>query len=31
VAFDVADDTFLVGYGMDDNDKGRNLPYIGAV
>ncbi|MBX3473831.1 MAG: hypoxanthine phosphoribosyltransferase [Planctomycetes bacterium] len=31
VAFDVADDTFLVGYGMDDNDKGRNLPYIGTV
>lgn len=31
VAFDVTDDTFLVGYGMDDNDKGRNLPYIGAT
>lgn len=31
VAFDVADDQFLVGYGMDDDDKGRSLPYIGAV
>jgi hypoxanthine phosphoribosyltransferase len=31
VAFDVADDEFLVGYGMDDSDKGRSLPYIGAV
>jgi len=31
VAFDVDESEFLVGYGMDDNDKGRNLPYIGAV
>jgi hypoxanthine phosphoribosyltransferase len=31
VAFDVSSDDFLVGYGMDDSDKGRNLPYIGAI
>lgn len=31
VAFDVSEDQFLVGYGMDDDDKGRNLPYIGVV
>ncbi|MBZ0137982.1 MAG: hypoxanthine phosphoribosyltransferase [Planctomycetes bacterium] len=31
VAFDVKADDFLVGYGMDDNNKGRTLPYIGKV
>lgn len=31
VAFDVQADTFLVGYGMDDENKGRTLPYIGTV
>lgn len=31
VCFDVAADKFLVGYGMDDNNKGRTLPYIGEV
>ncbi|MCB9932459.1 MAG: hypoxanthine phosphoribosyltransferase [Planctomycetes bacterium] len=31
VAFDVQADTFLVGYGMDDENKGRTLPYIGKV
>ncbi|MCZ7605938.1 MAG: phosphoribosyltransferase family protein [Planctomycetota bacterium] len=31
VAFDVQADTFLVGYGMDDQNKGRTLPYIGTV
>lgn len=31
VAFDVADDKFLVGYGMDDENRGRTLPYIGIV
>lgn len=31
VCFDVDADKFLVGYGMDDNDKGRTLPYIGEV
>jgi hypoxanthine phosphoribosyltransferase len=31
VAFDVSDDAFLVGYGMDDEDRGRTLPYIGVV
>lgn len=31
VAFDVDADTFLVGYGMDDEGKNRTLPYIGAA
>lgn len=31
VAFDVPEDKFLVGYGMDDEDRGRCLPYIGEV
>jgi hypoxanthine phosphoribosyltransferase len=31
VAFDIKDDKFLVGYGMDDNNAGRTLPYIGVV
>lgn len=31
VAFDVGEDQFLVGYGMDDEGKGRNLPFIGIV
>ena len=31
VCFDVDADKFLVGYGMDDEDKGRTLPYIGEV
>jgi hypoxanthine phosphoribosyltransferase len=31
VCFDVDADKFLVGYGMDDDDKGRTLPYIGEV
>lgn len=31
VAFDITDDKFLVGYGMDDNNAGRTLPYIGVV
>ncbi len=31
VCFDVDADKFLVGYGMDDNNKGRTLPYIGEV
>ncbi|MCC7507774.1 MAG: hypoxanthine phosphoribosyltransferase [Planctomycetes bacterium] len=31
VCFDVEADKFLVGYGMDDNNKGRTLPYIGEV
>ena len=31
VAFDVDADVFLVGYGMDDENKGRTLPYIGTV
>lgn len=31
VCFDVEADKFLVGYGMDDNNRGRTLPYIGEV
>ncbi|MCC6465348.1 MAG: hypoxanthine phosphoribosyltransferase [Planctomycetes bacterium] len=31
VAFDVDADTFLVGYGMDDEGKNRTLPFIGAA
>jgi hypoxanthine phosphoribosyltransferase len=31
VCFDVDANDFLVGYGMDDNNKGRTLPYIGKV
>lgn len=31
VCFDVEADKFLVGYGMDDSNKGRTLPYIGVV
>lgn len=31
VCFDVDADVFLVGYGMDDNNRGRTLPYIGKV
>jgi hypoxanthine phosphoribosyltransferase len=31
VAFDVATDQFLVGYGMDDENRGRTLPYIGII
>jgi hypoxanthine phosphoribosyltransferase len=31
VAFNVTDDAFLVGYGMDDENKGRTLPFIGIV
>ncbi|MCA8911518.1 MAG: hypoxanthine phosphoribosyltransferase [Planctomycetes bacterium] len=31
VAFDYQGDEFLVGYGMDDHNKGRTLPYIAAV
>lgn len=31
VCFDVEAEKFLVGYGMDDEDKGRTLPYIGVV
>jgi hypoxanthine phosphoribosyltransferase len=31
VCFDVDADKYLVGYGMDDDDKGRTLAYIGEV
>ncbi|MEZ5991011.1 MAG: phosphoribosyltransferase family protein [Planctomycetota bacterium] len=31
VAFDYDGDEFLVGYGMDDHNKGRTLPYIGSA
>jgi len=31
VAFDVKEEAFLVGYGMDDANRGRVLPYIGVV
>ena len=31
VCFDVDADAFLVGYGMDDQNRGRTLPYIGKV
>ncbi|MHC4840394.1 MAG: phosphoribosyltransferase [Planctomycetota bacterium] len=31
VCFDMEGDKFLVGYGMDDNGKHRNLPYIGEI
>lgn len=31
VAFDVKEDAFLVGYGMDDENRGRTLPYIARV
>lgn len=31
VAFDYTGDEFLVGYGMDDHNKGRTLPYIGVA
>ncbi|MDC1143153.1 phosphoribosyltransferase family protein [Planctomycetota bacterium] len=31
ICFDLAEDQYLVGYGMDDNGKGRNLPYIGVI
>ncbi len=31
VCFDTEGKKYLVGYGMDDNGKQRNLPYIGEV
>lgn len=31
VGFDAASDQFLVGYGMDDGERRRGLPFIGAV
>lgn len=31
VCFDMEGSKYLVGYGMDDNGKQRNLPYIGEV
>jgi hypoxanthine phosphoribosyltransferase len=31
VAFDLTSDEFLVGYGMDDDNRGRTLPYIAIV
>lgn len=31
VCFDVDAEDFLVGYGMDDHNRGRTLPYIGKV
>ncbi|MGM9857764.1 MAG: hypoxanthine phosphoribosyltransferase [Bacilli bacterium] len=30
VAFDI-DDLFVIGYGLDYNEKYRNLPYIGVI
>src|SRR5690606_22103358 len=31
VCFDVDADKFFIGYGMDDEGKGRTLPYIGEL
>ena len=31
VGFDLPDDTFVVGYGLDLDERFRELPYIGAV
>ncbi len=31
VAFDITDDAFLIGYGMDHENKFRTLPYIGCL
>jgi hypoxanthine phosphoribosyltransferase len=30
VCFDASEDQYFVGYGMDDEGLGRNLPYIGV-
>jgi hypoxanthine phosphoribosyltransferase len=30
VAFDIPDE-FVVGYGLDYNDRFRNLPYVAAL
>lgn len=31
IGFEAAADDFLIGYGMDDDGKGRGVPFIGAV